>query len=135
MEATAPGSRRGAAPGRPAHRVGPAGGRGRLGGVPELDLRRESWMRARLAEATARGERAAAVVEPSTPRRCCGRTPARTRHRTGTGTGAARVDHLADPVHLRAPRRAVRLPGGHPGPEWQDMVLRAGETRRRSRRR
>jgi Mg-chelatase subunit ChlD len=32
------------------------------GGVPELDLRREHWMRARLAEATARGERAAVVV-------------------------------------------------------------------------
>ncbi|CAM5662921.1 hypothetical protein SAURM35S_07364 [Streptomyces aurantiogriseus] len=32
------------------------------GGVPELDLRREQWMRARLAEATAQGERAAVVV-------------------------------------------------------------------------
>ncbi|GAB1332447.1 DUF5682 family protein [Streptomyces sennicomposti] len=32
------------------------------GGVPELDLRRERWMRARLAEATARGERAAVLV-------------------------------------------------------------------------
>ncbi|MFB9463805.1 DUF5682 family protein [Streptomyces cinereospinus] len=32
------------------------------GGVPELDLRRERWMRSRLAEATARGERAAVVV-------------------------------------------------------------------------
>ncbi|MFG2359165.1 DUF5682 family protein [Streptomyces sp. NPDC048521] len=32
------------------------------GGVPELDLRRERWMRARLAESTARGERAAVVV-------------------------------------------------------------------------
>ncbi|WP_314411789.1 vWA domain-containing protein [Streptomyces sp. DSM 40484] len=32
------------------------------GGVPELDLRREEWMRARLAAATANGERAAVVV-------------------------------------------------------------------------
>ncbi|MFF9623706.1 DUF5682 family protein [Streptomyces griseosporeus] len=32
------------------------------GGVPELDLRRERWMRARLAEASARGERVAAVI-------------------------------------------------------------------------
>ncbi|WP_018546425.1 vWA domain-containing protein [Streptomyces sp. LaPpAH-108] len=32
------------------------------GGVPELDLRRESWMRSRLAAATADGERAAVVV-------------------------------------------------------------------------
>ncbi|MGW3956125.1 DUF5682 family protein, partial [Streptomyces sp. NPDC004752] len=32
------------------------------GGVPELDLRRERWMRARLAAATAGGERAAVVV-------------------------------------------------------------------------
>ncbi|GGT15619.1 vWA domain-containing protein [Streptomyces chromofuscus] len=32
------------------------------GGVPKLDLRREHWMRARLAEATAHGERAAVVV-------------------------------------------------------------------------
>ncbi|MEU6242571.1 DUF5682 family protein [Streptomyces sp. NPDC047024] len=32
------------------------------GGVPELDLRRESWMRSRLAAATADGKRAAVVV-------------------------------------------------------------------------
>ncbi|MFC9927454.1 DUF5682 family protein [Streptomyces sp. NPDC127190] len=32
------------------------------GGVPELDLRRERWMRARLAAATAHGERAALVI-------------------------------------------------------------------------
>ncbi|MEU5764960.1 DUF5682 family protein [Streptomyces asoensis] len=32
------------------------------GGVPGLDLRREHWMRSRIAEATARGERAAVVV-------------------------------------------------------------------------
>ncbi|MFF9494690.1 DUF5682 family protein [Streptomyces flaveolus] len=32
------------------------------GGVPELDLRRERWMRDRLAAATAHGERAAVVV-------------------------------------------------------------------------
>ncbi|MFD9390074.1 DUF5682 family protein [Streptomyces sp. NPDC060000] len=32
------------------------------GGVPELDLRRERWMRSRIAEATARGERAAVIV-------------------------------------------------------------------------
>ncbi|WP_199854744.1 vWA domain-containing protein [Streptomyces dioscori] len=32
------------------------------GGVPALDLRREEWMRARLAAATANGERAAVVV-------------------------------------------------------------------------
>ncbi|MGV9342321.1 vWA domain-containing protein [Streptomyces sp. NPDC003688] len=32
------------------------------GGVPELDLRRESWMRSRLAAATADGARAAVVV-------------------------------------------------------------------------
>ncbi|MFJ9019640.1 DUF5682 family protein [Streptomyces sp. NPDC102259] len=32
------------------------------GGVPELDLRRERWMRSRIIEATARGERAAVLV-------------------------------------------------------------------------
>ncbi|MCX5264193.1 DUF5682 family protein [Streptomyces sp. NBC_00199] len=32
------------------------------GGVPELDLRRERWMRSRISEATAHGERAAVVV-------------------------------------------------------------------------
>lgn len=32
------------------------------GGVPELDLRRERWMRSRIARATARGERAAVIV-------------------------------------------------------------------------
>ncbi|WUI23996.1 DUF5682 family protein [Streptomyces sp. NBC_00425] len=32
------------------------------GGVPELDLRRERWMRSRISEATVHGERAAVVV-------------------------------------------------------------------------
>ncbi|WP_405770457.1 DUF5682 family protein [Streptomyces sp. NBC_00080] len=32
------------------------------GGVPELDLRRERWMRSRITETTARGERAAVLV-------------------------------------------------------------------------
>ncbi|MGW5213529.1 vWA domain-containing protein [Streptomyces sp. NPDC004051] len=103
------------------------------GGVPELDLRRESWMRARLAEATARGERAAVVVGAF-------HAPALLRPDMGEDTAP-------DPDLNPAPGRDPGRPGwttslipytyalldersGYPAgirdPEWQDMVLRAG---------
>ncbi|MFI1046612.1 DUF5682 family protein [Streptomyces griseoruber] len=52
------------------------------GGVPELDLRRERWMRARIAEATAGGRRAAVVVGAF-------HAPALTEPRAGEGAAVS----------------------------------------------
>ncbi|MFI8089407.1 DUF5682 family protein [Streptomyces sp. NPDC086080] len=98
------------------------------GGVPELDLRRERWMRARLADATARGERAAVVVGAF-------HAPALVRQDSGEDTGE---DAAPDP-DPRGPGWTTSLipytyalldersgyPAGIRDPEWQDMVLRA----------
>ncbi|MHB9863341.1 vWA domain-containing protein [Streptomyces sp. YIM S03343] len=100
------------------------------GGVPELDLRRERWMRARLAEATSNGERAAVVV--------------------GAFHAPALTGALGDTYDSGAEPGAVETPGepavwttslipyayalldersGYPAgirdPEWQHMVLDA----------
>ncbi|MFJ4468093.1 DUF5682 family protein [Streptomyces sp. NPDC089424] len=113
------------------------------GGVAELDLRRERWMRARLAEATAHGERAAVVVGAF-------HAPALVRQEAGTDAGA---DASEETATARGGTGAEAVPpprGGQPGwttslipytyalldersgypagirdPEWQDMVLRA----------
>ncbi|WP_053635644.1 vWA domain-containing protein [Streptomyces sp. XY152] len=95
------------------------------GGVPELDLRRERWMRARLAEATARGERAAVVVGAF-------HAPALLRRDTGeedtTATGDARRPvwntSLIPYTYALLDERSG-YPAGIRDPEWQDMVLRA----------
>ncbi|MEZ3178149.1 VWA domain-containing protein [Streptomyces pimonensis] len=95
------------------------------GGVPELDLRRERWMRARLAEATARGERAAVVVGAF-------HAPALLRRDTGEADTTA-TDDARRPVWSTSliPYTYALLdersgyPAGIRDPEWQDMVLRA----------
>ncbi|MEU9353519.1 DUF5682 family protein [Streptomyces griseoloalbus] len=94
------------------------------GGVPELDLRRERWMRARLAEATARGERAAVVVGAF-------HAPALVRQDTGeeqaTATAAQRpawTTSLIPYTYALLDERSG-YPAGIRDPEWQDMVLRA----------
>ncbi|MFF9760411.1 MULTISPECIES: vWA domain-containing protein [Streptomyces] len=95
------------------------------GGVPELDLRRERWMRARLAEATARGERAAVVVGAF-------HAPALLRRDTGEEDTTA-TDDARRPVWNTSliPYTYALLdersgyPAGIRDPEWQDMVLRA----------
>ncbi|GGV82744.1 hypothetical protein GCM10010294_58190 [Streptomyces griseoloalbus] len=94
------------------------------GGVPELDLRRERWMRARLAEATARGERAAVVVGAF-------HAPALVRQDTGeedaTATDAQRpawTTSLIPYTYALLDERSG-YPAGIRDPEWQDMVLRA----------
>ncbi|MFI9342124.1 DUF5682 family protein [Streptomyces sp. NPDC052773] len=117
------------------------------GGVPELDLRREQWMRDRLTEATARGERAAVVVgafhAPALVRQDTGDadTPdsgsdTRPERPLPHGAGAGARD---EPGDARRPGWTTSLipytyalldersgyPAGIRDPEWQDMVLRA----------
>ncbi|MGX1268226.1 vWA domain-containing protein [Streptomyces phaeoluteigriseus] len=94
------------------------------GGVPELDLRRERWMRARIAEATAGGERAAVVVGAF-------HAPALTgRHEEEAGETAADADRPAWTTSLIPYTYALLdersgYPAGIRDPEWQDLVLRA----------
>ena len=95
------------------------------GGVPELDLRREAWMRARLAEATAGGERAAVVVgafhAPALLRQNTGEEDATTPaepHRPVWNTS------LIPYTYALLDERSG-YPAGIRDPEWQDMVLRA----------
>lgn len=99
------------------------------GGVPELDLRREEWMRARLAEATAGGERAAVVVgafhAPALVRPG-GAEPGQRRD-AGDATGERRsvwTTSLIPYTYALLDERSG-YPAGIRDPEWQDMVLRA----------
>ncbi|MFF3850310.1 DUF5682 family protein, partial [Streptomyces sp. NPDC002328] len=67
------------------------------GGVPAVDLRRERWMRARLTEATARGERAAVVIGAFHAPALTGRHPEEAAQddrptENGTAADAARGD-------------------------------------------
>ncbi|MFK0287844.1 DUF5682 family protein [Streptomyces sp. NPDC090499] len=102
--------------------------------VSEVDLRREEWMRSRLAEATANGERAAVVVGAF-------HTPALVRPVRGAAPyvmcGYRRVG--ATGPHRPAPEWTTSLipytyalldersgyPAGIRDPEWQHMVLAA----------
>ncbi|MEU7469573.1 DUF5682 family protein [Streptomyces sp. NPDC044984] len=96
------------------------------GGVPELDLRRERWMRAKLAEATARGERAAVVVGAF-------HAPALLRQDTAGEEDGTTPEDPQRPVWNTSliPYTYALLdersgyPAGIRDPEWQDMVLRA----------
>ncbi|WP_308405105.1 DUF5682 family protein [Streptomyces sp. B93] len=94
------------------------------GGVPELDLRRERWMRARLAEATAGGERAAVVVGAF-------HAPALVRPDAGDDTPAGADEDRSTWTTSLIPYTYALLdersgyPAGIRDPEWQDMVLRA----------
>ncbi|MFF8195566.1 DUF5682 family protein [Streptomyces bobili] len=97
------------------------------GGVPELDLRRERWMRARLAKATAHGERAAMVIGAF-------HAPALTGPHTEEAeqsgeTGEAEANPSAWTTSLIPYTYALLdersgYPAGIRDPEWQDMVLR-----------
>lgn len=92
------------------------------GGVPELDLRRERWMRARLAEATARGERAAVVVGAFHAPALVGQQ-AEEEARAGTDASAWTTSLIPYTYALLDERSGY--PAGIRDPEWQDMVLRA----------
>ncbi|MER6959409.1 DUF5682 family protein [Streptomyces sp. NPDC000618] len=113
-------------------------------GVPELDLRREHWMRCRIAEATAHGERAAVIVGAF-------HAPALTATAATTAEGAAAA--VEGSGEAGGPGRGERGDSAAPGrtswvtslipyayalldersgypagirdPEWQDTVFRA----------
>ncbi|GGW52267.1 vWA domain-containing protein [Streptomyces xantholiticus] len=106
-------------------------------GVPELDLRREQWMRAHLARTTARGQRAAAVVGafhapallcPDTVDPAAAAEQAASKTLTGPcGTDTRRplwTTSLIPYTYALLDERSG-YPAGIRDPEWQDMVLRA----------
>ncbi|MBQ0962239.1 VWA domain-containing protein [Streptomyces sp. RK23] len=108
------------------------------GGVPALDLRREAWMRSRLAAATADGARAALVVGAFHAPALVSPAAAAETERDGCGdfTGPA-----GDPVGGPADRpdwvtslipytyalldERSGYPAGIRDPEWQHLVVRA----------
>ncbi len=117
------------------------------GGVSALDLRREEWMRARLAAATANGERAAVVVgafhapaltSPAGPDPGPG-TEARPPLPDGTDDRTHAHAHPHPHAHAHASAWTTSLipytyalldersgyPAGIRDPEWQHLVLRA----------
>ncbi|WP_069772331.1 DUF5682 family protein [Streptomyces sp. LUP30] len=107
------------------------------GGVAELDLRRERWMRSRIAEATAGGERAAVLVGAFHAPALTG--SASDRPAPAAPTDDARAEVHADAAGTRRVSWVTSLipyayhlldersgyPAGIRDPEWQDMVLRA----------
>ncbi|MGY1456451.1 DUF5682 family protein [Streptomyces sp. SS8] len=98
------------------------------GGVPELDLRRERWMRARLAEATAHGRRAAVVVGAFHAPALVGQEAGKERGgEAGTAADAGRpawTTSLIPYTYALLDERSG-YPAGIRDPQWQDMVLRA----------
>ncbi|MGW7357225.1 DUF5682 family protein [Streptomyces sp. NPDC054802] len=108
------------------------------GGVPELDLRREQWMRAQLARATARGQRAAAVVGafhapaligPDTgaavdPTEAVDEAAAEAKSSSAGAARPAWTTSLIPYTYALLDERSG-YPAGIRDPEWQDMVLRA----------
>ncbi|MFH9863340.1 DUF5682 family protein [Streptomyces sp. NPDC017202] len=98
------------------------------GGVPELDLRRERWMRACVARATAHGERAAVVVGAFHAPALAGGQPK--EEAAEADQAAAGPDRPAWTTSLIPYTYALLdersgYPAGIRDPEWQDMVLRA----------
>ncbi|MFD6287340.1 DUF5682 family protein [Streptomyces sp. NPDC060205] len=100
------------------------------GGVPALDLRREEWMRTRLAAATANGERAAVLVgafhapaltapAPSGPL-----ASSTSAGGTVTAAPAAWTTSLIPYTYALLDERSG-YPAGIRDPEWQHLVLRA----------
>ncbi|MER5975381.1 DUF5682 family protein [Streptomyces sp. NPDC001857] len=95
------------------------------GGVPGVDLRRERWMRARLTEATAGGQRAAAVVGAFHAPALAGPVPGDAAPQAQDATsGSAWTTSLIPYAYALLDERSG-YPAGIRDPEWQDMVLRA----------
>ncbi len=101
------------------------------GGVPELDLRREEWMRARLAAATANGERAAVVVgafhAPALTAPTLSAPPAPSVPPTplkASASPTAWTTSLIPYTYALLDERSG-YPAGIRDPEWQHLVLRA----------
>ncbi|MFJ9737164.1 DUF5682 family protein [Streptomyces sp. NPDC101166] len=100
------------------------------GGVPEVDLRRERWMRARLAEATEGGERAAVVVGAFHAPALVGPVPRDAAQAPAPApapapaSGSSWTTSLIPYAYALLDERSG-YPAGIRDPEWQDMVLRA----------
>ncbi|MEU3661109.1 DUF5682 family protein [Streptomyces sp. NPDC032940] len=105
------------------------------GGVPELDLRREQWMRDRVAAATAHGERAAVVVGafhapalafPAGQGEAWDGADARAGREEG-GAGAAGPGWTTSliPYTYALLDERSGYPAGIRDPEWQHLVLGA----------
>ncbi|MFD5220882.1 DUF5682 family protein [Streptomyces tendae] len=108
------------------------------GGVPALELRREAWMRSRLAVATADGARAALVVGAFHAPALVSPATAAETERDGYGDFTGPAD---DPVGKAADRpdwvtslipytyalldERSGYPAGIRDPEWQHLVVRA----------
>ncbi|WP_328939612.1 DUF5682 family protein [Streptomyces tauricus] len=100
-------------------------------GVPKLDLRREEWMRARLAAATANGERAAVVVGAFHAPALTAPTPSAppapsvppTSLKASTSPTAWTTSLIPYTYALLDERSGY--PAGIRDPEWQHLVLRA----------
>ncbi|MEW1777710.1 DUF5682 family protein [Streptomyces sp. NPDC086777] len=93
--------------------------------VSEVDLRREEWMRSRLATATANGERAAVVVgafhAPALLRPVKGAVNCTTSpHRSGPEWTTSLIPYTYALLDERS-----GYPAGIRDPEWQHMVLAA----------
>ncbi|MEU5141383.1 DUF5682 family protein [Streptomyces sp. NPDC021139] len=101
------------------------------GGVPALDLRREAWMRSRLAAATADGARAALVVGAFHAPALTSATGAAVPERDGsgepTGSPADRPDWITSliPYTYALLDERSGYPAGIRDPEWQHLVVRA----------
>ncbi|WP_346010817.1 DUF5682 family protein, partial [Streptomyces sp. SID5910] len=99
------------------------------GGVPELDLRRERWMRDRLSAATAHGERAAVVVGAfHAPALALpdgeGEAGADAEAEAGCAEGAGWTTSLIPYSYALLDERSG-YPAGIRDPEWQHLVLGA----------
>ncbi|MCG8968170.1 DUF5682 family protein [Streptomyces sp. CL12-4] len=98
------------------------------GGVPELDLRRERWMRDRLAAATAHGERAAVVVGAfHAPALALPAGAGEKEADADPGAGAGRpvwTTSLIPYTYALLDERSG-YPAGIRDPEWQHLVLGA----------
>ncbi|MEV5640292.1 DUF5682 family protein [Streptomyces flaveolus] len=98
------------------------------GGVPELDLRRERWMRDRLAAATAHGERAAVVVGAfHAPALALPAGDGEREADADAGAGAGRpvwTTSLIPYTYALLDERSG-YPAGIRDPEWQHLVLGA----------
>ncbi|MFF3346925.1 DUF5682 family protein [Streptomyces sp. NPDC002779] len=92
------------------------------GGVPELDLRRERWMRARLAAATADGARAALVVGAFHAPALTAGEPA--PELDAPAAGGSWITSLIPYTYALLDERSG-YPAGIRDPEWQHLVLRA----------
>ncbi|WP_415924521.1 DUF5682 family protein [Streptomyces sp. MI02-7b] len=99
------------------------------GGVPALDLRREAWMRSRLAEATSGGARAAVVVGAFHAPALLPAATTGSASATGEDSGtAAREDDRPWTTSLIPYTYALLdersgYPAGIRDPEWQHLVL------------